>query len=523
MVTARLRRTTVLVLTLTAVVNALNYLRDAALAARFGASPASDALFSVLLLPALLQQMVVAGVLTPAVLPVYLELRQRDAAQAWRLIWQTLGGAALTLTLLTLIALAFAPVLTQRLFPGFDTAAHALALQAFRWLAPGAVCLALAGFSGVVLNAHNRFLLPAITPALASLSVLLALFWRPDAAVSTLAATLAVAFAVQFLIHLAILPAVGRPAGAVRSAASPNGERAGATPARRILDASLPLFLYVSLSQVATLVERNFASHLGAGAVARLTLAQKLASLPLFLIAGSLVVVIFPRLADLQEDRAAFRDALAAGLRLALPLLLISTVWLLSGSRLLVTLLYQHGRFSAADAAQTALLLQGYAAGLAPAGVGALLLKGLQARQDVRSPLWVGLAALIAYLVLATLGSRAGGALGLALALSATSLISTILLMLALARGHQALAARRLLADLLRLAPGTAAALALGLLLQNLLLAPPDAAIWDVGLRLAVLMGSVGGVFLIFALRAGFLGALRPRWRCSWPVPQQEM
>ena len=58
---ANLRRTAALVLGLTLTVNALNYLRDAALAARFGASPASDAIFSALLLPAILQQMLVAG------------------------------------------------------------------------------------------------------------------------------------------------------------------------------------------------------------------------------------------------------------------------------------------------------------------------------------------------------------------------------------------------------------------------------------------------------------------------------
>ena len=108
---ANLRRTAALVLGLTLTVNALNYLRDAALAARFGASPASDAIFSALLLPAILQQMLVAGTLAPAVVPVYLEMAGHSPSQARRLTWQVLLSVAVGL--IPLAVLAF-PVSTPR-------------------------------------------------------------------------------------------------------------------------------------------------------------------------------------------------------------------------------------------------------------------------------------------------------------------------------------------------------------------------------------------------------------------------
>lgn len=539
-----LRRAAALVLGLTLTVNALNYLRDAALAARFGASPASDALFSALLLPAILQQMLVAGTLAPAVVPVYLEVRRTSQARAWRLIWQALLGVAGGLIPLAALAVWQAPALVNVLFPGFDAATQVMTVQAMRVFLPGAVCLILAGLTGALLNAHEHFVVPALTPGLGSAAALALLALQPTAAVSAVALVVALAMGVQLLFHLPALLVAARPgrSTAVRQAQRSGSELveglaevrdplptdapvglSGRAPWQRVLSLSLPLFAYVSLSQITTLVERVFASHLGAGAVARLTLAQKLSSLPLFLVAGSLAVVIFPRLAALQVDGAAFRAALAAALRSALPLLLIGAVWLISGSQLLVALLYQHGRFSAQDSALTATLLQGYALGLAPAGLGAILLKALHARQDVRSPLVVAAVSLACYLALAALCSRAWGALGLALALSATTVISTCLLALVLVQRHQALAWRRLLTDLRALLPAALAALAVGWLIEAWLRPMVGVALPALILRLLALVLAGGSVFFLLARRAGFAqGDLRAwfaRLRGRGPAP----
>ena len=129
---ANLRRTAALVLGLTLTVNALNYLRDAALAARFGASPASDAIFSALLLPAILQQMLVAGTLAPAVVPVYLEMAGHSPSQARRMTWQVLLSVAVGLIPLAVLAVFLTPALVNLLFPGFDAATQALTVQALR-------------------------------------------------------------------------------------------------------------------------------------------------------------------------------------------------------------------------------------------------------------------------------------------------------------------------------------------------------------------------------------------------------
>ncbi len=499
---SNLRRPAMVVLILTLGTNALNYLRDAALAAQYGASPATDALFTALLIPSILQQMLVAGTLAPAVLPIYLELRSRSSLRARRFVGRVLTGTLLVLGTGIALVVTRLPGLVPALLPGFDTATQLLTVQALRYLLPGALCLVLAGVVGVLLNAHHRFAWPAFVPAFSSLAALAVLAFVPGVTVGLLALAMALAMGLQLIVQLPLLgtsmrqpyqgpPAVDHPSWL-------------ASPVRRVVVLGVPLLAYASLAQVTTLIERTFASHLGEGAVARLTLAQKLSSLPLFLVAGSLAIVLFPRLAALSDHPAGFRAALTSGLRTTLPPLLLCTAWLVGASPLWVAILYQRGAFTAADTVQTAQLLTGYALGLTTAGIGAILLKALHARQDVRSPLWVMAVALGSYLVLASVLSRTWGAFGLALALSATTVVSTVLLGLVLVVRHHSLDVRQLLSFLVRLLPATLAAGVVAWVVSTTLVTPLGSGLVALLLRAAAVVLTSGLVFVLLAQVCGF-------------------
>ena len=511
------QRPAIVVLVLTLGANALNYLRDAVLAAQYGAGPATDALFTALLAPTILQQMLVVGTLAPAVVPVYLELHSRRQPGARRFVIHVLTGTLLVLGVATGLAVVSLPRWVPVILPGFDAATQRLTVQALQFLLPGALCLVLAGVVGVLLNAHQRFAWPAFVPALSSLAALVVLARVPGADIGLLALVMALAMGLELLVLLPLLaaawrrpytglPAVGRPAWL-------------ATPLRRAGVLAMPLLVYASLAQVVTLIERTFASRLGEGVVARLTLAQKASTLPLFLVAGSLAVVLFPRLAALSDHPTDFRRTLSDGLRMTLPPLLLCTAWLVGASRLWVAILYQRGAFSAADTAQTAQLLAGYALGLTTAGIGAILLKALHARQDVRSPLWVLVVTLGSYLVLAGVLSRALGAAGLALALSAISVISTLLLGLVLVVRHHSLAVRRLIGHLLRLLPATLAAMAVAWAVEGALAATLGTGFAALLLRAAAVTISSGLVFVVCAQLCGFGLLCRPLRPSPAPAP----
>ncbi len=512
-----LRRPAMVVLILTLGTNALNYLRDAALAAQYGASPATDALFTALLVPSILQQMLVAGTLAPAVVPVYLELRSRSRFGSRRFVARVLTGTFLVLGTVLALVVALLPRLVPALLPGFDTATQVLTVQTLQYLLPGALCLVLAGVVGALLNAHQRFAWPAFVPAFSSLAALTVMAFVPGVTVSMLALAMALAMGLQLLVQLPLLAtSLRQPYGG-----SPPVDRPAwlAAPLRRVVVLGVPLLAYASLAQVTTLIERTFASHLGEGAVARLTLAQKLSSLPLFLVAGSLAIVLFPRLAALADHPAGFRTALSGGLRTTLPPLLLCTAWLVGASRLWITILYQRGAFGAADTIQTAQLLAGYALGLTTAGIGAILLKALHARQDVRSPLWVLAIALASYLLLASVLSRVLGAFGLALALSLTTVVSTALFGGVLVVRHHSLDVRQLASHLLRLLPATVGAGLVAWAVDAALVIPLGLGFAPTLLRAGAVVMSSGLVFVLLAQLCGF-NLVHLRWRTPATRPQ---
>lgn len=137
---ANLRRTAALVLGLTLTVNVLNYLRDAVLVARSGASPASDAI-----LPACSCHPPSAADAggrhpAPAVVPIYLEMAGHSPSQARRLTWQVLLSVAVGLIPLAVLAVFLTPGAGQsalsrfrRRDPGAD-GAGAAPLLAWRGL-----------------------------------------------------------------------------------------------------------------------------------------------------------------------------------------------------------------------------------------------------------------------------------------------------------------------------------------------------------------------------------------------------
>ncbi len=487
---ARPYRQAGLVLGLTLGVNVLNYVRDALVVARLGAGEAADAFFSALLIPAMLQQVLVGGALAAALVAVTEERRPHDAAAADATASGVVSAVALVWAAPLALATLFAPALVGALLPGFGPAGAELTAAALRLLLPGSLPLVLAGLAGALLAARGHYALQAASPALLAAGVLAVLVVAPQATVVQLAAGAAVGMAAQLAVQLPALAATGhplRPIGAWRAFADPD--------VRRVAWLAAPLLAYVSLSHVMTLVERVFASGLGAGAVARLALAQKVAALPLFLIAGSLAAVVFPRLASAAEP-GAFRADLDEALGGAVPALLFGTAWLLGAGGSFVAVLYRHGSFTAADAAATTLLLRGYALGLLPAGVGMLLLKALHARQDGRAPLAVMAIVLPAYLALAGTLSPRLGALGLAFALSAATLLSTVLLAYALSRRHRALASLALTGRVAAWLPAGAAALVVALAIERSLGDPFAVPLLP---RLARLVGVSGAAALVFA------------------------
>jgi putative peptidoglycan lipid II flippase len=167
---------------------------------------------------------------------------------------------------------------------------------------------------------------------------------------------------------------------------------------RRILRQMLPAVFAVSVAQLSLIINTNIASHLGTGSNSWLYYADRLMELPTALLGVAIGTVLLPTLsrAHAQSDIVHYRKLLDWGLRLTCLLALPAALGLAILAEGLIGAMFQGGRFSALDVAQSAAALRGYAVGLLGLIGVKILAPGFYARQDIRTPVKIGVFVLLA-------------------------------------------------------------------------------------------------------------------------------
>ena len=387
----------------------LGLVRDVVLAALIGASSNADAFFVAFKIPNFLRRLFAEGAFAQAFIPVLAETREEGGLQAVKALTDrvagVLGGTLLLLTALTIMA---APLVAMIFAPGFsrDAAKLALTAELIRLTFPYLFLISMTGFAGAVLNAYGRFAVPAFTPVLLNLSLISAalfvapLMQEPVYALALgvlIAGLLQLLFQLPFLYGLELLP---RPRWDTQ-----------APGVRRILTLMVPALFGVSVSQINLLLDTVLASLLPAGSVSWLYYSDRLTELPLGVFAIAIATVILPALSSQQAlaqasgeqgDRA--RDVFAATLHWAIRCVMFialpATLALLILADPILSTLFQYGAFGAADVEKAGYSLRAYTLGLTAFMLVKVLAPGFYARQNMKTPVRIGIIAMVANMVM---------------------------------------------------------------------------------------------------------------------------
>ena len=388
----------------TMVSRVLGLVRDVVLANLVGATSNADAFFVAFKIPNFLRRLFAEGAFAQAFIPVLTETREQGGLKAVRALVDrvtgVLGGVLLALTTGTILA---APLVALVFAPGFASDANKLSLTAdlIRITFPYLFLISMTGFAGGILNAYGRFGVPAFTPVLLNLSLIAAaLFLAPalEEPVYALAVGVMVAGLLQMLFQIPSLyglDLVPRPRW--------DTQHPGV---RRILTLMIPALFGVSVSQINLLLDTVLASLLPAGSVSWLYYSDRLTELPLGIFAIAVATVILPNLSS-QRARAKAADkdpAFTATLHWALGLIVLvavpATAALVLLAKPILTTLFQYGAFSPSDVAKAAWSLRAYAFGLTAFMLIKVLAPGYYARQDMKTPVRIGIIAMVANMLM---------------------------------------------------------------------------------------------------------------------------
>jgi len=313
--------------------------------------------------------------------------------------------------------MVMAPLLIGLLAPGFSWQGgqYELAVQLLRICLPYLLFVALLALASSILNAYGQFAVPALTPALLNIVMIIAaVWWAPllsSEPITALAWGVFAAGAVQVLFQVPALMRLG-----LMPRLRVDFYDAGI---KRLFGQVVPAIFSVSITQVNLLLDTLVASFLATGSVSWLYYSDRLVEFPLGILGIALSTVILPTLAKnhAKQDPSAFSDALDWGLRLVLLIGMPATIGLILLAEPMLSTLFQYHEFGVQDVHMAGQSLKAYALGLLGYLLIRLLISGFTARSDLKTPVRYGIYAMTASLALNALALPFAHA-GLALATS---------------------------------------------------------------------------------------------------------
>jgi len=376
--------------------------RQRVIAHYFGLSMEADAWSAAFRIPNVLQNLFGDQALSAAFIPVYASLVAKgERREADRVAGAVAALLGLAVALLVLVGVLATPWLIALIAPGFTGEKRALTTTLVRILFPGMGLLVMSAWCLGVLNTHRRFLLSYTAPIAWNIAIIATLVafgaGTPLPRLAELAAWgSVVGSALQFAVQL---PGVLRVAPDLRLSLD-----TASAPVRTVVRGFTPVLISRGVVQLSAYVDQLLASLLGTGAVAAMTNAQTLSTLPVSLFGMAVSAAELPTMSGLSGEIAeraqALRGRLDAGLRQIAFFVVPSAMAFLALGDVVAAALFQTGRFTRGDALYVWGILAGSAVGLLASTLGRLYSSTYYALGDTRTPLNFALVRLILTTVL---------------------------------------------------------------------------------------------------------------------------
>ncbi|MEO5985602.1 MAG: murein biosynthesis integral membrane protein MurJ, partial [Candidatus Limnocylindria bacterium] len=282
-----------LILTIAALASRLlGWIRLLVIGSQFGVSRELDAYFAAFRIPDAIFQLVVAGALSAALIPVFSSYRARGQdAEAWQLASSVINLVLIALAAFSLIMAIFAPFFVPIIAPGFDAPTAELTIRMTRVMLLSPVLIGMGAVVTGILNSYQQFTVPSIAPLVYNLAIIAAaIFLAPFMGVEGLAVGVAIGSLAHLAVQLPNLARVGQRYDLTIGLSHPG--------VRRVAWLMGPRTLGLAAGQINFLVSTVLASGLPEGSLTAYNYAFQLSQIPVGVIGVSIAVALFPTLSQ---------------------------------------------------------------------------------------------------------------------------------------------------------------------------------------------------------------------------------
>tara|TARA_B100001057_G_scaffold52485_1_gene46628 strand:+ start:320 stop:1879 length:1560 start_codon:yes stop_codon:yes gene_type:complete len=411
-------------------------IRDISTTSLLGASVFHDIFVITLKIPNVFRRFFAEGAFNQAFIPIYSDYQKNKNESQTLDFLNSLAGFLITfLFFFTIMVLIFAPIFIFIFAPGFyfDPIKKDLSIEVLRIMFPYLALISLVAFAGGIQNSHARFSLPAFTPILFNLCLIIAaLLIAPkyDMPIFVLAWGVLLAGFLQLLIQFIPLFSLSRlPIPKL------DFKNSGL---KKFFVLILPAIFAGGIIQINLLVDTIFASLLETGSPTWLYVSDRLIQFPMGIFAIAIGTVLLPTLSkiDLQENKQNFIDSLQKAQTFVLFIGLPSLIGLFFCAEDLISTIFLRGEFKIIDVYKSSYSLMAFSLGLPFFMLMKVLTPAFFARKDTKTPMYVALLALFSNVILNyVLAFVFGyGHVGIAIGSSIATLTSVLILELILIR-----------------------------------------------------------------------------------------
>ncbi|MBI9046008.1 MAG: murein biosynthesis integral membrane protein MurJ [Anaerolineaceae bacterium] len=359
------------------------------IAGTFGTGSESEAYFAANRYSEIIFNLVAGGALGSAFIPTFAGLiAEEKRKRAWELASSIVNLLLVVLIFIAILSAIFAPFIVREILaPGFkgDPIKEPLTILLLRIQLPSAVIFGISGLAMGILNAHQRFLIPALAPAMYQLGKIFGtLVLAPFMGVQGLAVGVVLGAAFHLILQLpSILKLPERQYHLKLGLKIPDVHEVARLMAPRLLG--------VAAVQLNFWLNTNLATNQSEGSVTAINFAFPLMYMPLAAIAQSIAIAALPTFSA-QAARNEFgemRASLAATLRGVLLLAIPATIGLILLRKPIVALVYQRGAFTDHSTEMVSWALLWYASGLIGHSIVEILSRAFYALHDTKTPVFV--------------------------------------------------------------------------------------------------------------------------------------
>src|ERR1700694_3367352 len=372
-------------------------MREIVMARLFGAGFVYDAFLLGFRIPNLTRDLFAEGALSSAFVPIFTQTLAQKGKKEAAILSNLVGTAVIIIVgLFCVLGVIFSPALVNLLAEGFHQVPgkFELAVRMTRIMFPFLLLVALAAQAMGILNACNRFAVPALSSTMFNIGsvvfgLALGLWLGPLLGmepITGMAIGVVLGGALQLLCQVPALRSEG-----FRFHPSFDWNHPGL---RHIIRLMGPAMLGNAAVQINVMVNTNFASQIpGNGPVSWLSYSFRFMQLPLGLFGVAIASATLPSISrsagtgNIDE----FRRTLSRSLGMVFLLTLPSSIGLMVLGNTMIGAIYQGGKFQAFDTQQTALALSCYAVGLAGYSAQKVLNPAFYALHDARTPMIISL------------------------------------------------------------------------------------------------------------------------------------